>query len=358
MKRSVLLLVPVLLIGVFAAPASASRAGWSVTPSPNPRAGNGALNTVSCPTASVCTAVGLYVRESGLGVTLAERRSGGRWTVQSTPNPAGAAASALNGVSCPSGSACTAVGSFAAGSGVRLTLAERWDGRSWRIQATPSPPGSPFSILAAVACPAADSCTAVGASNSKLLVERWDGARWRIQPAPVPAGAQFSGLSGVTCTAVASCIAVGDYVSSSGADVTLAERWNGVRWSIQATPSPAGAAAAVLFGVSCTSGSSCMAAGTAFTSSGPAGFSERWNGAAWHLLGVPAPPGAQSSLLLNVSCAAVSCEAVGEYNDSFGATVTLGERWNGTTWHAQPTPNPARAGGRQQPQRRVLPRGV
>ena len=335
-----------ILIGASAAPASAPAGGWSITPSPNPRAGNGGLNTVSCPTASVCTAVGFYVRESGRGVTLAERRSGGRWTVQSTPNPAGAATSALNGVSCPSGSACTAVGEFVAGSGAQRTLAERWSGSSWRIQPTPSPPGSPASILAAVACPAADSCTAVGASNSKLLVERWDGARWRIQPAPVPAGAQFSGLSGVTCTAVASCIAVGDYVTSSGADVTLAERWNGARWSIQTTRGPGGAAAAVLFGVSCTSRSSCMAAGTAFNSSGQARmFSERWNGATWHLRAVPAPSGAQSSLLLNVSCAASSCEAVGEYNDSSGATVTLGEGWNGSTWHAQPTPHPARASG-------------
>jgi hypothetical protein len=326
--------------------ASAAVPGWSITPSPNPRAGNGGLNTVSCPTTSVCTAVGLHVRASGLGVTLAERRSGGRWTAQRTPNPPGAAASALNGVSCPSGSACTAVGTFAVKSGARLTLAERWNGSSWRIQPTPNPAGSPFSILAAVACPAADSCTAVGASNSELLVERWDGARWRIQPAPVPAGAQFSGLSGVSCTAVASCIAVGDYVTGSGADVTLAERWNGTRWSIQATPSPVGAAAAVLFGVSCTSGSSCMAVGTVFSSSGQARmFSERWNGATWHLRAVPAPAGAQSSLLLNVSCAASSCEAVGEYNDSSGATVTLGERWNGSTWHAQSTPNPAKASG-------------
>jgi hypothetical protein len=89
--------------------------GWSITPTPNPRAVNGLFGAafgpaVSCPTTSVCTAVGLHVRGSGLGVTLAERRGGGTWTVQSTPNPPGAAASALNGVSCSSGSACTGVG--------------------------------------------------------------------------------------------------------------------------------------------------------------------------------------------------------------------------------------------------------
>jgi hypothetical protein len=51
------------------------------------------------------------------------------------------------------------------------------------------------------------------------------------------------------------------------------------------------------------------------------------------------PPGQ----LNNVSCAISSCEAVGIYVASSGAIVPLGERWNGTAWHAQPTPNPGRA---------------
>ncbi len=321
-----------------AAPASGS--GWSVTPSPNPRAGNGSPNAVSCPTTSVCTAVGLHVRESGLGVTLAERRSGGSWTVQPTPNPPGAAASALNGVSCPSGSACTGVGQFTAGSGAQLTLAERWNGSKWMIQPTPNPAGSSSSRLSAVACPAADSCTAVGASNSKLLVERWGGARWRIQFVPIPPGAQFSELNGVTCNATTSCLAVGDYVNSSRLDVTLAERWNGTNWAIQLSPNPTGTRFfSVLTGVSCTAPNTCEASGA-----WDAGlFAERWNGTSWSLQAVPAPSGAQVAQLFGMACAASSCEAVGIYQNRSGAFVPLGERWNGAAWRAQPTPDPARA---------------
>ena len=272
-------------------------------------------------------------------MTLAERRSGGTWTVQSIPNPPDAAASALNGVSCPSSSACTGVGQFVVKSGAQLTLAERWNGRDWRIQPTPNPAGSPSSTLFAVACPAADTCTAVGTANSKLLVERWAGARWRIQSAPVPPGAQFSELNGVSCIA-ASCKAVGDYVNSSGADVTLAERWNGTRWTIQPTPNPSGTQFfSALTGVSCTARDACEASGA----SDAGAFAERWNGTRWSLQPVPAPAGAQFALLFNVSCAASACEAVGIYQDSSGAFVTLGERWNGAAWHAQSTPNPARA---------------
>jgi hypothetical protein len=332
-----------------AASASAAVPGWSITPSPNPRAANGLFGAavgpaVSCPTTSVCTAVGAHVRESGLGVTLAERRSAGVWRVQSTPNPRGAAASALNGVSCPSGSACTAVGQFVAGSGAQRTLAERWNGRSWRIQPTPNPAGSPLSRLFAVACPAADACTAVGTSNSKVLVERWGGARWRIQSAPEPPGAQFSELNAVTCTATTSCIAVGDYVNSSGLDVTLAERWNGTSWTIQRTPNPSGAQSfSALSGVSCTARDACEASGASDAPQASA-FAERWNGTAWRLQAVPAPRGAQFAQLFGVSCAASSCEAVGLYFDSSGAVVPLGDRWNGAAWHVQSIPSPARAG--------------
>jgi hypothetical protein len=180
------------------------------------------------------------------------------------------------------------------------------------------------------------------AANSKLLVERWDGARWRIQSAPVPPGAQFPELNAVTCTAATSCIAVGDYVSSSGLDVTLAERWNGTSWAIQPTPNPSGAQfLSALTGLSCTARDACEASGAWDKGA----FAERWNGTSWSLQAVPAPCGAQSAQLFGVSCAASSCEAVGRYVDSSGAFVPLSERWDGTAWHAQPTPNPARARG-------------
>jgi hypothetical protein len=324
--------------------ATAPAAGWSVTPSPNPRAGNGLFGAaegpaVSCPTTSVCTAVGLHVRESGLGVTLAERRSAGVWAVQTTPNPAGAAASALNAVWCPSGSACTAVGQFTVKSGALRTLAERWNGSNWRIQPTPNPAGSPSSRLFAVACPASHRCTAVGAANSKLLVERWGGARWRIQPAPVPAGSHVSELVAVACTGP-SCVAVGDYVNGSGLDVSLAERWNGTSWVIQHTPNAPGARSfSVLSGVSCTAGNACEASGEADSGA----FAERWNGRTWSVQAVPVPSGAQFAQLFGVSCAVSSCEAVGLYQDSSGALVPLAERRNGTAWHTQTAANPARA---------------
>src|SRR5215472_9089561 len=139
MKRFMLLLSAALLVGVLAAPASASGTGWSITPSPNPRVPTGQLFWVSCPAADSCMAVGTSVKPSGAGVTLAERWNGHSWRVLRTPNPPGAAVSQLIGVSCTSASACTAVGVSNPGSSSAKTLAERWNGTRWAIQSIPNP---------------------------------------------------------------------------------------------------------------------------------------------------------------------------------------------------------------------------
>ena len=226
------LLVAVVLAGAAGIPASASVPasgavpGWSVTRSPNPVIPTGQLLWVSCPGANSCVAVGTYVKASGAGVTLAERWNGSKWRIQPIPSPPGAAWSNLLGVSCVSPSACEAVGITTSRSGANKTLAERWNGSRWQLQATPSPTGS--SQLIGVSCTSPSACTAVGGTSlGRTLAERWNGSSWQIQSAPSPAGAF---LSGVACTSSAACTAVGG--SSTG---TLAERWDGTTWSTQAT---------------------------------------------------------------------------------------------------------------------------
>ncbi len=216
--------------------------------------------------------------------------------------------------------------------GVVSTEALGWNGRDWRIQPTPNPAGSSSSTLFAVACPAADRCAAVGTSNSKVLAERWDGARWRIQPAPVPPGAQFSELNAVSCTAAAGCIAVGDYVTSSGADVTLAERWNGTDWRLVPAPTPSGPPISFFTGVACPAPAACIAVGTSLAASGNRTFAERWDGTSWTVQRTQRTPG---GFLASVWCqSATACIATGSTNAG-----TLAERLSGTTWTVVHTPN-------------------
>jgi hypothetical protein len=63
------------------------------------------------------------LNDSGVDVTLAERWNGSSWAIQSTPNPTGARSNILYGVSCPSTTACTAVGDYKSSRLIK-TLAE------------------------------------------------------------------------------------------------------------------------------------------------------------------------------------------------------------------------------------------
>ena len=98
-----------------------------------------------------------------------------------------------------------------------------------------------------------------------------------------------------------------------------------------------------LYGASCTSASACTAVGDYVTNTGASKtLAERWNGTAWTLQSTPNPSGA--SYLNGVSCTSASaCTAVGWYVTSTNATLTLAENWNGTTWTVQSTPNPSGA---------------
>jgi molybdopterin-binding protein len=64
---------------------------------------------VSCASPKACTAVGFYNDHTGIDVVLAERWNGTTWTIQPI-GPAGAGSNSLEGVSCPSKTVCTAVG--------------------------------------------------------------------------------------------------------------------------------------------------------------------------------------------------------------------------------------------------------
>jgi hypothetical protein len=322
--------------------------GWKLQPPRNPSGATvSSLYGVSCPStsATACTAVGYSVK-SGVRVTLGERWNGATWAIQTTLNPAGAKQSTLFGVACPLPTACTAVGNYLNSAGAWLTLAERWNGSTWTIQSTPTPAGARETTLFGVACSTA-ACTAVGryanaAGVVVTLAERWNGATWAIQPTASPSGAKLSFLSGVACPSATQCTAVGYYTSSSGPNVALVEIWKGGTWTTQPPATIIGARASTLSGAACASTTVCTAVGTYVNSSGATvSLAERWNGSTWTTQATPMPAGAKATSLSGVSCpTTTACTAVGNYSTS-GATLTLAEHWNGSTWAIQPTPNPA-----------------
>jgi hypothetical protein len=125
-------------------------------------------------------------------------------------------------------------------------------------------------------------------------------------------------------------------------------------WAITPTPSP-GKTFSTLSGVSCPSRTTtCTAVGYADRSPGVfATLAERWNGTSWTVQPTPNPTGARSSHLSGISCAPVNpivrrpvqCMAVGGYVDSTRAFVPLAEFFNGFTWSITAAQVPPGANG-------------
>jgi hypothetical protein len=245
---------------------------WMLMAMPSPA---GAQNTwitgVSCVSASACEASGRYENSFGAVFSFAAGWNGMVWTLQSTPNPMGAKESRFDDVSCASANVCKAVGSYEDSSGVTHGLAGTWNGSSWQVQAVPGPAGAQLAMLMGVSCPSATACTAVGfyrdsAEVIKALADRWNGSSWEVQQAATPASGAGSALSGVSCTSETFCMAVGDYDASNNPEQgwvsrPYAEAWKGATWSAQPVPFPETASDGLLLGVSCTSPIECMASG-------------------------------------------------------------------------------------------------
>jgi hypothetical protein len=253
-----------------------------------------------------------------------ERWDGTTWAVQTTPAlPAGAHGASLSGVSCTATTACTAVGGYLDSGGNSHTLAERWNGSAWAIQTTPTPSGT-GSTLAGVSCSSSTACTAVGSfyppgslGNSlgqNGLVERWNGTAWTIQTSPNPTnGGQGRELDGVSCASATACAASGhDFDGNTEIFTTLTELWDGATWTAQpVSPFDEAGFYNNLAGVSCTTSTACTAVGDGSDIYTHKPRAERWNGTSWATQTTPNLPSGTGQLY-GVSCSSsTTCIAVG-----------------------------------------------
>jgi hypothetical protein len=160
-------------------------------------------------------------------------------------------------------------------------------------------------------------------------------AHWSIVSSPNVAGDNVNVLQGVSCTTSAFCMAVGNVQSTAAIEAPLAEEWNGSTVRVVSTPNPlaGGPGDVILFSVSCTSTTFCMAVGESnvTASEGLEALFEQWNGTTWTMT-TPA-----DIELSAVSCVSSTfCFALGES----GSGSAVIEHWNGLTWTEVATPTP------------------
>ena len=128
-------------------------------------------------------------------------------------------------------STCTAVGDYWNIATQELTLAEDWNGMLWLSQWTPNPGPNQDNSLNGVSCTSASACTAVGTNGLNFPLapfgETWNGSQWSTETIPTPVGANDTELLGTSCTAAAACTAVGDsYNPTTEQTATLIERYS------------------------------------------------------------------------------------------------------------------------------------
>jgi len=187
---------------------------WAVQHVPFVKFALGLLGGVSCPTATDCVAVGSYGTFNQNTNLFAEHWNGSRWTFQTVPTPAGTSF-LLNSVSCLWPEHCTAVGGAFNGTQIQAPVVARTNGSTWTLQKDAAPAGT---MLFGVSCPSATACTAVGenAANAAFfntgVAEYWNGTSWALQATPVPqTNTHGAELFGVSCPAPLACTAVGIY---------------------------------------------------------------------------------------------------------------------------------------------------
>ena len=311
--------------------------GWATVDSPNASDSNWLMG-VAAITSTDIWAVGYS------GAALAEHWDGSSWTIVPTPSPPKATGSSLSAVAALSSTDVWAVGEWTNGSYVQKTLAEHWDGTSWTVVSTPSP-DSKGDILTAVVTISAKDVWAIGDSSYispvSSLIEHWDGTAWSVVSSPDPG--VDNQLNGGAFASGTDVWAVGEYDDQNDAYKTLILHWDGAKWTQVDSPN-LDQTFNVLDAVEVTSPDDVWAVGGYGCAGGcPLPLAEHWDGSKWTASSLPVPAGASGARLDAVTGSSpTDIWATGsDLNGFSNYQQSVVEHWNGSAWSVVPSPNPS-----------------
>jgi hypothetical protein len=309
------------------------------------------LSAIDADSSTNVWAVGYQGDGSTNSVPIAEHWKGETWALTSPRTVPGSTSTQLFGVSVLGRRNVWAVGS-ATVDGVGMTsLAEHWNGKRWTIVSTPNPAGSDVTGFSAISGDQADDLWAVGLAYDPstfgytAFAEHWNGKKWALSD-PVDPSGSWSPLRGVASTPGSGALTVGEYEAAAGEYDALAEVWDDHAWSQTALPTPRRAVVSSLYAVSAADANHAYAAGcwsTTVLFCGIAGgeqqpLVERWQGTTWKLVKVPLPADATDGGFTAVSLDGPSEGwAVGEATVAGSGVPYLAHLTNGH-WRAQASP--------------------
>ncbi|HVB23948.1 MAG TPA: hypothetical protein VNG51_18575 [Ktedonobacteraceae bacterium] len=160
---------------------------------------------------------------------------------------------------------------------------------------------------------------------------------WHIVPSPNPE--VISALEGVTALSKQDIWTVGGHNDFNNTHhLTLAENWNGTKWSV--SPTVDKSTETELLAVSAVSANDVWAVGTYQKGNVPGkSLTEHWNGASWQVIPSPNVAGKDNWLVAVAAHAPNDVWAVGYSEVNLGNYQTLTEHWNGTNWSIIPSIN-------------------
>ncbi len=277
--------------------------------------GGGALAAISCASESACVAVGSSVGADARPHALVAALASGRWRTAVLAQPSGTVASGLSGVSCAV-ARCVAVGDVVLSNGTDRPSIWVVAGATWRRVALSYPAGFTAGTLVAISCPSATACVAVGSwqgrgtSAQHELVETLSGGRWTPSTVAAPSGASAWVVGGVACGSPTQCVAVGTAVVGA-TQVVARDRLSGRTWRAARLAVPGGELDPQLLGVSCAGGW-CLAVGDVRQPDGSDQFPLAESGSSAWSASTPHATGSHWEALAAASCTARAwCEAVG-----------------------------------------------
>jgi len=333
------------LQGATAAAASGGGASWQIVPSPNPGTFP-TLLAVGDNSASDAWTVGYYANSTNSTYfSLAEHWTGSAWAVIPTPNPFGNE-NILKSVADLAPGNAWAVGYSADTSNyynpVYQPLIEHWDGTGWSTSPAATDSNGLADVLSGVAAVSATDVWAVGnhfdagIGGQDGLIEHWDGSRWSIVPSPT--GALY--LTSVAAISASDVWAAGE--ASTGGQPVF-EHWDGKAWTAVSGP-PVSASYLAAISITAVSADDVWAVGTTRQAVRGAPYqtlAEHWNGHKWSIVPSPDPVTGNNLFLQAAAVSSSDVWAVGYDYGSTGGASPLLANWDGTKWHVVPAPVPS-----------------
>jgi hypothetical protein len=211
----------------------------------------------------------------------------------------------------------------------------------WRVSYT-----NRVGYFLGVAATSTRNAWAVGGTNwfspSQTLADHWNGKKWTRVKTPTPGGTGL--LNAVAATSASNAWAVGDIGPGPGIPSTatpLIEHWNGKNWTEAKFPEPADGGQ--FTGVAAISARNVWVVGhtgEVSEGSGQATLIEHWNGRKWAIVRSPNATGSANSLNDVAASSAHNAWAVGGTVSPAGQYRSLVEHWNGTKWTIVSSPSP------------------